>query len=128
MNSVNLIGNLVRDVDLRFTKGGMAVGNFTIAVSRNGSKDKTDFISVKVFSTVAENCAKYLSKGSKVGIGGIIQSSNYEKDGVKKYVFDVIGNRVEFLNTKSSGSSVVIEDKNDLGDFANIEDDDEIPF
>jgi len=49
---------------------------------------------------LAENCSKYLKKGSKVGVGGSIQTRTYEQDGVKKYATDIVAEDVEFLNTK----------------------------
>lgn len=110
MNRTHHIGNLARDVELAYTPSGMAYARMTIAVAREKSKDKTDFINVIAWDKTAENCAKFLVKGSKVAVSGSLQSSSYEKDGVKKYSVDIVANRVEFLNTKSRGESIVVQE------------------
>lgn len=106
MNSVNLVGRLTRDPDLRYTPAQMAICRFSIAIDRPKSKDgtqQTDFPNIVVFGKQAENCAQYLNKGAKVGIEGRIQTGSYvNKDGVKVYTTDVIGELVEFLDTKGS--------------------------
>ena len=107
MNSVSLIGRLTRDPELRYAAGSqMAITRFSIAIDRpvrQGEERKTDFPNIVVFGKQAENCAQYLNKGAKVGIEGRIQTGSYvNKDGVKVYTTDVIGERVEFLDTKGS--------------------------
>lgn len=105
MNNVTLIGNLTRDPELASTQSGIAYCRFTVAVSRRFKKDETDFINVIVWKKVAEICDKYLSKGSKVGICGRIQTGSYEKDGQKRYSFNVVADEVEFLTSKGSKAS-----------------------
>jgi hypothetical protein len=84
MNKVILIGNLSKDVEKRQTQNGNVVANFSIAVSRTFS-DETDFFNITVWGNQAENCAKYLKKGSKVGIVGALQNRSYEaNDGTKR--------------------------------------------
>lgn len=103
MNSVILIGNLTRDPDYRETANGLC--KFSIAVSDvYGDKEKTSFIPIVVFGKQAQNCDKFLSKGSKVCVQGRIQTGSYEKDGRKIYTTDVIANMVEFLSNKSNTS------------------------
>ena len=111
MNSVNIIGNLTKDVELRYN-GDQAIAHFTVAV--NGYKEKVDFIPVKVFGKSAEACNMYLKKGSKVGISGSISTGSYEKDGQKIYKWEVIGH-VDFLGGKTvektpSGFDIVMDD------------------
>ena len=97
MNSVILIGNLTRDPETRQV-GDMAICTFTVAVQRM-KKDEADFPKVTVFGKSAENCDKYLSKGSKVAVQGRLQTGSYQnKDGVTVYTTDVIADRVEFLS------------------------------
>ena len=82
MNSVVLIGNLTRDPELRYASGGnqTAVCRFTIAVNDGfGENKRTSFIPIVVFGKPAENCDRYLQKGSKVCINGRIQTGSYEK-------------------------------------------------
>ena len=102
MNKVMLIGNLTRDVEKRETETGKAVANFSIAVGRTFS-DETDFFNVTVWEKQAENCAKYLKKGSKVGIIGTLQNRSYEaNNGVKRTITEVIAEQVEFLSPKQA--------------------------
>lgn len=103
MNSVVIIGNLTKDVNLNYTTGAnqTAVGRFTVAVNDGyGEKKKTSYIPVVVFGKQAENCERYLFKGSKVAVRGHIQTGSYEKDGHKVYTTDVIADQVEFLKTE----------------------------
>ena len=133
MNKGNMIGNLTRDPELRFIAGsGKAVCTFTLAVDRPIGKDKVDFPMVVSWGKTAENCANYLSKGSKVAVTGSITTGSYDKaDGGKVYTTKVFASRVEFLNSKPKDSGV--EDKAfnaelSFGDFQNIENDSDILF
>lgn len=103
MNKAMLIGNLTRDPDLRTTPSGTSVCNFTLAVSRRFSNQQgereADFIPIVVWRTQAENCAKYLRKGSQVAISGSIQTRNYEaQDGSRRYVTEIVADEVKFLS------------------------------
>lgn len=98
MNKGNWIGRLTRDPEIRHNTNGTAFGKFTIAVDRPMSKDKTDFIQVSTIQKTAENCAKYLVKGSQVAVQGSIQTGSYtNKNGEKVYTTDVFANSVQFL-------------------------------
>ena len=98
MNSVNIIGRVCNDVELRYTPSQMAVAKFNIAVDDGyGEKKKTYFIPVTVFGKQAENCEKFVSKGKKIAVTGKIVTGSYEKDGRKVYTTDVVADRVEFL-------------------------------
>ena len=82
MNKVILIGNLTRDPELKVTASNLSVCRFGIAVNRRysnseGSKD-VDFINIVTFRGTADICAKYLKKGSKVGVSGSLQISSYD--------------------------------------------------
>jgi single-strand DNA-binding protein len=110
MNKVTLIGNLTRDPELTAAgNSGVNVCRFGIAVNRrfsnkDGNKE-VDFFNITAWRGLGENCAKYIKKGSKVGISGEIQIRNYEdKDGVKKTAVDIVADEVEFLDRK--GDSV----------------------
>lgn len=108
MNKVYLIGNLTRDPELAETSSGIKVCRFAIAVNRtyatsDGTRE-TDFFNITVWRNQAENCGRYLKKGSKVAIVGSLQNRSYEdKDGVKRNVTDIIASEVEFLASRSAG-------------------------
>jgi single-strand DNA-binding protein len=108
LNVVVLIGRLTKDIDMRYTKSNVGVASFTLAVNRSyvGKDDiDVDFIPCVVWDRgkykQAENCAKYLNKGSLVGIEGKIQTRNYEaSDGTRRYITEVIADNVRFLDSK----------------------------
>jgi len=102
MNSVQLIGRLTRDPEIRYTSGSqMAVATFTIAIDRpvrSGEERKADFPRITVFGKQAENCEKFLVKGRRVAVEGRIQTGSYQNQkGDTVYTTDVVANRVEFL-------------------------------
>lgn len=104
MNKTILIGNLTRDVDLRFAAGtGTAVARFSVAIARM-KKDETDFINCLAFGKTAETISQYFFKGSKIALEGHIQTGSYDKDGEKRYTTDVIVDRFEFVE-KSGGQA-----------------------
>lgn len=136
MNSVNLVGNLVRDPELKTTQNGTPTCTFTIAVNRPRAKDGSqgaDFIPIVTWHTIAENCAKYLSKGRKVAVVGEIRTRNYEaSDGHKVYVTEVLAGKVEFLTSRGDAGSYTKQDdapapKTDANGFTEV-DDNELPF
>ncbi len=137
MNKVILVGNLTRDPELTETPSGVAVCRFAIAVSRDYANSdgtrETDFFNITVWRGRAENCGKYLKKGSKVAIVGSLQNRSYEdKDGIKRNVTDVVANEVEFLSPKSStsdddDSASVVTAKRERPKLEAI-DDNQLPF
>jgi single-strand DNA-binding protein len=112
MNKAILVGNLTRDPELSTIPSGVSVCKFTIAVSRRfanaeGTRE-TDFFNIITWRGLAENCHKYLRKGNKAGVIGQIQNRSYDdKDGVKRYVTEIIADDVEFLSPKNSGDDFV---------------------
>jgi len=108
MNTINLIGRLTKDPELRYSQGGVAICTFTLAVNRdftnqNGERE-ADFIQCKVFKKTAENLANYQQKGSQIGVVGRLQTGSYEKDGQRVYTTDVMVDRVEFLGSKGQSN------------------------
>lgn len=101
MNIVALIGNLVRDPEMRYTPTGVAVTQFTIALNRpkkEGQEQQADFVKIITWNKLAENCGNYLAKGRKVGVEGRLQSGSYQdKNGRIVYTLDVVASSVEFL-------------------------------
>ncbi len=105
MNKVILIGNLTRDPELRVTANNLSVCRFSLAVNRRyvnseGNRD-VDFINIVTFRGTADNCAKFLKKGSKVGVSGSLQISNYEgADGIRRLNAEVLADEVQFLSSR----------------------------
>jgi single-strand DNA-binding protein len=97
MNTVNLIGNLASDVELREVGEDKKVASFLLAVGRGGRDAGADFVGVSVWDRQAELCAEYLSKGRRVGLEGYLRSRNWEEDGKRRRVVEVVAKRVDFL-------------------------------
>lgn len=110
INRVVLVGRLTRDVDLRYTKSGTAVGQFTMAVNRqytnaNGDRE-ADFLNCIIWRKSAENLSNFTHKGSLVGIDGRLQTRNYEnKEGQRVYVTEVVVDNFSLLDSKASGGA-----------------------
>lgn len=139
MNNVQLSGNLTKDPELKIIPTtGKPSCSFTVATTRPGTKDKTDFISCVAFDKNAENIAKYFSKGRPILItNGTITTRTYDAaDGTKRYFTEVRVNTWEFFpsgkkSDKETGVKENIEDGTvDLNYDADIipVDDDDIPF
>ena len=101
VNKVILVGNLGKDPEVRYTPGGQAVANFTIATNENwtdkqGQKqERTEWHRVVVWGKAAESCGEYLSKGRQVYIEGRLQTREWNnKEGVKQYTTEVVANPV----------------------------------
>lgn len=100
MNKVFLIGRLTNDIELATTNSGINYCRFSLAVSRPLSKEnETDFFNIVAWRGLAENCAKYLKKGSQCAIVGTLQNNTYEKDGTRLTVTQIVANEVEFLQS-----------------------------
>lgn len=127
MNKVFLIGNLTRDPELSTTASGVKFCRFTLAVSRSYSKDgkrETDFLPVVVWRAQADNCARYLKKGSKAAVSGSVQTRSYDtQDGARRYVTEIAADEVQFLSTRSEDAK---DDGVDFDDLTPIDDD--LPF
>lgn len=137
MNKVYLIGNLTRDPELSETSSGVPFCRFSIAVNRtfvnaDGNRE-TDFFNITVWRNQAENCGKFLKKGSKVAVVGSLQNRSYEdKEGIKRTVTDIVASEVEFLTTGNRGDDVAAEppvraEKKKLS-LQEVDGDDDLPF
>jgi single-strand DNA-binding protein len=110
LNKFMGIGNLGADPELRTTTSGTSVCEFRLAINEswfdkasNERKERTEWIRVIVWGKSGENCAKYLSKGSKAFVEGRIQTREWQdKDGNKRYTTEIVANSVQFLSTKGS--------------------------
>ena len=104
VNKAILIGNLGRDPELKYTQGGQAVTNFSIATNerwkdKNGeTQERTEWHRIVVWGKSAENCVQYLEKGRSVYVEGRLQTREYEdKEGIKRYTTEIVANQVTFL-------------------------------
>ena len=105
INKVILIGNLGRDPELRYTQGGSAVTNFTLATNEKwkdkdgNNQERTEWHRIVVWGRSAENCAQYLQKGSSVFIEGRLQTREWEdKEGSKRQTTEINAASVQFLS------------------------------
>lgn len=132
MNNVTLIGRLVRDPEISYTTTGTAYCKFTIAVDRpsKATEEKgADFIRITTWSSLAERCSKYLSKGRKCAVQGRIQTGSYtNREGKKVDTVEVVANNVEFLDARERPSEREIP-KNPETTYDNFSaTDDYVPF
>lgn len=101
MNKIELMGRLTKDVERFKSKSGNDVGKFTLAVSRKGDKEKTDFFDCIAFGKLTDALIKYTEKGNRLIVNGSINIDNYtDKDGNTKRTFSVIVDDFYFVDFK----------------------------
>ena len=105
LNKVQIIGNLTRDVELRYSQSGVPVANLSVATNekytdRDGNKvEKAEFHRVTCFQRTAENCANYLTKGSLVYVEGSLTTRKWQdQQGQDRYTTEIKAERVQFLD------------------------------
>jgi single-strand DNA-binding protein len=110
VNKVILVGNLGKDPEVRFTPSGRAVAKFPIATAEswldqeNSRQERTEWHNIVVWGKQAESCGQYLAKGRQVFIEGAIRSRSYDdKEGNKRYVTEIVAQRVQFLGSSGGG-------------------------
>ena len=103
MNLVVLSGRMARNPELRYTSGGKAYTNFTLAVQK--TKDEAEFIDCMAWEKTAETIAEYFRKGNRILINGKIVTSTYESNGEKRKSVKVQAFSFEFIDSKNSGNS-----------------------
>ncbi len=126
MNYVSMIGRLTKIPDIKQTNTGKNVCTFTLAVNRRYKDAQgnatADFFPVQAWEKLAELCARYLDKGSKVFVSGELRNRSYEaKDGSKRTVTEIIANEIEFLSPKAEPATPPVEE------WQQVEDSD-LPF
>jgi len=109
LNSVNIMGNLTRDPEMKFTPSGKAVCSLSIANNRVYTKNaekvtEVSYFDVDVWGQAAENCAKYLLKGSGIIIEGRLRQDRWEKDGKTNSRVRITANAVHFLPKKQNNA------------------------
>jgi len=104
LNQIVLVGRLVRDPTLRETESGKKVTNITLAIPRSYKNLKgeyeTDFIDCTLWTGIAETTSSYCKKGDLLGIKGRVQTRTYEEDERRKYLTEVVAEKVTFLTPK----------------------------
>ena len=136
MNSVILIGRLTQDPQASTLDSGHSYCRFSIAVNRRFSRNgenQADFINIITWDALAQNCVKYLVKGSQVAVQGSIQTGSYERDGVRRQTFDIRADQVEFLsraNGSGAGGGTQSQPARDqaIDELKEVEEDDDMPF
>ena len=109
MNKVILIGNICKDIEIRYTTSGTAVIQNSLAVRndfKNANGDyESEFVNIVVWKQTAEFLNKYASKGSKIAIDGRLTTRSYDKqDGTKGYITEVVAEKVELLDSKKTNT------------------------
>lgn len=137
-NIVILTGRLTANPELKTTTSGISVTSFSVAVARryrSGEEPQTDFINVVAWRQTAEFITKYFTKGSMIGIEGSIQTRRYtDKNGNARTAFEVVANNVQFVESKREQGAAPGVDMpasfSNTGDddFAQVADDDDLPF
>ncbi len=131
MNHLTIIGNLVKDPELRTTATGLSVCSFTVAVNRKKTKDgqqETDYFNVTAWRERGETCAKYLSKGKKVSVVGPGSVRIWESNGKHGASLEVTAEEVEFLSPRSEAQPAQPEPKVDQQTGFQQVETDELPF
>lgn len=108
-NRVILVGNITRDIELKYTQGGTAVTEVGLAVNDRRKTqsgewvEETTFVDVTLWARTAEVASEYLSKGSSVLIEGRLKLDTWETDGQKRSKLRVVGERMQMLGGRGGG-------------------------
>ncbi|MCL2147342.1 MAG: single-stranded DNA-binding protein [Synergistaceae bacterium] len=126
LNKVTLMGNIVRELELRYTMNKKAFLQFTVACNYSKRTDgayetAADFIPCVAWGKLAETIAKYFQKGSPIYLEGKVKVRSYEKDGVKKYVTEILADLIRFIGETRKD----VEPQADPGDEVSISQDEQ---
>ena len=110
LNKVIMVGNITRDIEVRYTASGQAVASIGLACNRSYKsgddwKEEVCFITAVLWGKRAENCASQLHKGDPIFIEGRLQSRSWEKDGQKRTTIEIAVEDIQFLNRVKEGTS-----------------------
>lgn len=147
INSVNLVGRLVRDGDLSYLPSGTAVGKLSVAVNRSRKQndqwiDEVSYFDISLFGKSAENLKPYLTKGKQIAVQGSLKQERWEKDGQKHSRISIIADAVQLLGGNNSSDNASqsynggskenkIAPNNNYGGYAESQDADyfqDVPF
>jgi single-strand DNA-binding protein len=119
MNKTTIIGNLVRDPELRTLNSGVNVCTFTVAVNRRRKAEgqpEADFFRVSAWRQLGETCEKYLTKGRKVAVTGSIEARAYQgSDGQPKASLELTADDVEFLSSRNEQGETTASEPTQTG-------------
>lgn len=130
VNKTILIGNVTRDIDIRFLESGNAVANIGLATNekwtdKQGKKqEKAEFHNLTAWGKTAELMAEYVKKGALLYVEGKLTTEQYEKNGEKRYATKIVINNFQMLDGKAKSESERTESAPQTGS----EDDSDIPF
>ena len=123
MNSVNLVGRITADPELKQTTSGKSVISFSLAVKRPRVKDTTDFLKIIAWTHTAEYVAKYAHKGDTLAVSGVITDREYEQNGRKAHSVEIIADEVQVLGNRQTAAGAT-----DMPRFEEVPQDDTLPF
>lgn len=122
LNRVQLIGNLGRDPETKFTPTGKKVCHFSIAVSnrwkdKSGEmKESTEWVNIEAWGRLGEICQEYLRKGSLIFLEGRLKTDKYDSNGETKYFTKVVAQTLQFLDRKEKEEPVMMVEE-DHGEY-----------
>lgn len=122
MNSVNLIGRIGNDLELKVTTNNIYFCKVNLAVRRQYGDNETDWINVIVWKKNAENIVRYCKKGSLIAVFGSIQTRSYESEQGMRYITEVVCDSVQFLESKKQ------EEPQTQSEHHEFKVDDSLPF
>lgn len=132
MNKITIIGNLVRDPELRTTPSGINVCTFTVAVNRRakGDSQATDFFRCTAWRQLGETCSRFLAKGRKVAVVGEVSVSTYTtQNGETRANLEVTAQDVEFLSPRTEqAEEAPVSENTGIADGYFPVDDESLPF
>lgn len=112
INTATLIGRLTRDEELKYTPGGMAIGNISVAINRKVKKgqewvDESNFFDVVIFGKQAENLKQYLTKGKQVGITGFLKQERWtDQNGMARSAVKIYAEDIQLLGGRDGNGSL----------------------
>ena len=105
INTVTLIGRVVRDIEVNSTNSGKSVASFALAVDGYGKDADASFIDCVAWNKAAELLAEYAPKGKQIGITGRLQTRIWEKDDIKRKATEVIIDQFQLLSDAKGGGN-----------------------
>lgn len=110
INSLNIVGNLVKDAELKYTNSGTAITNLTIAVNRSVKKgdnweEEASFFDVSIWGRRGEALNQYLQKGTKIAVSGSLKQDRWDQDGQKRSRVIIQCDKIQLLGSKQGQSS-----------------------
>lgn len=124
LNNMTLQGRFTKDLELKHTSNGVPVCNFTLAWNeRYGEKETTLFLNCVAYRGTAEFITKYFKKGDMAVIEGKLTSRSYEKDNEKKYITELIVDKVHFCGSKNESSEPIGDEE-----FTEVDMSGDLPF